>query len=177
MNQTGVASVGNNRHARRNLSPESISVSPYETASEAQQVFEPQRLEPQLRAELAQFARNTVIEEVIGGHHRHRCVPEPIVVRAKPPEKSQPIRERHAKVEDNCIRVTGFGFAEPIFGSDGGPDLVSFQSEHPGERFRDTLIIVHNQDGGWRRMSTGRTEWTSRGHGLIVTDSLESVIG
>jgi len=44
--------------------------------------------------------------------------------------------------------MAGFGFHQPFFGADGGPDLVAFEAEHARKSLRNPFIIIDNEDLG-----------------------------
>jgi hypothetical protein len=131
-----------------------------EIAREADEVFEPERLEPQLRAKLLQLVRHGLIEEVVTSDDSDRSFPL-MIVRAQAPKESKTIDERHAQIEDDCVRVALLGFAQSGFCADGRAHLISLESQHSREGLRHALIVVDDQDfagRGWRHR---------RWHGLL----------
>src|SRR2546425_8840436 len=110
MNQTGVASTGCRRQALMNRVPASVSVHLEERAGETDEILEPERLEPQLGAELAKLVRHAVVEEIIAGDDRNRRVAL-LVERAEAPQEPQTVHERHAEIQDDRVRVVAFGLS------------------------------------------------------------------
>lgn len=114
-------------------------------ACEADQIFEPHRLESELGAELAEFSGDGVVEEVVAGHYGHWS-PALFVFGTKTTQEAETIDERHAEVENDGVGVVFFGQAQSAFGIDGRPDLVPFQAQHACKGLRDALIVVHDKD-------------------------------
>src|SRR4029079_10168387 len=84
----------------------------------ANQILEPQRLESQLRAELAKLGRHGIVEEIVPGDDGHRYLPL-FVVRTETPQEPEAVDQRHAQVEDDCVRMTVLRFLQSTFGVDG----------------------------------------------------------
>ena len=157
MNQTGVASTGWRRQALRNRLPRVVQwVTLSRFAGEADEIFEPERLEPQLGAELAELGRHRLVEEIVAGDDGDGRRPL-IVVRPQPPQEPEAVDQRHAQVEDDRVGVALFRFAQAGFGVHGGPDLIPFEPQHPRKRLGDALVVVDDQDlcGGRSDMTAG----------------------
>ena len=146
-----------------NRVPASLSSHLEKRAGETNQILEPQRLEAELGAELAELVRDAVIEEIVAGDDGNWCVPL-ILERPEASEKPQPVNERHAEVEDDGVRMAPFGLPEPGFGADGRVNVVPLEPQHTSECLRHALIVVDDKNRGHcptRHQS---------GHALIVTD-------
>ena len=102
MNQTGVASTGSRRQARRNRSFTSVYD---EGLGQRDQILEPERLEPDRRAERLQLVLDRVRQEVVAGDDRDRDV-DGMRLRRTSAEKLQAVGDRHPHVEDDGVGRT-----------------------------------------------------------------------
>ena len=120
-----------------------------EVASEPDQIFEPQRLEAQLGAQLAQLVGDGIVKEIVARDDGDRRGRDALtVLRAEPSQESETIDERHAQVEDDRVGVAFSCDTQSRFSIKGRPDLKAFESQHARERLCHALIVVHDEDGG-----------------------------
>src|SRR5436190_14407612 len=138
-----------------------------EIAGQADEILEPQRLEPQLGAELAQLVRYRVVEEIIArddGDGDGSLV----LLGTQAPQEPQTVDERHAQIEDDGVRLAPLRLDKAPFGGHRRAYLVALEPQHAGECLGHPLVVVDNQD--FRRDGVGH----GRLHGNIVTDARSS---
>ena len=117
-----------------------------EVAGESDQIFEPERLELQLGAKLAQLGRDLIVEEVVAGDDGDRRVAL-LVARPQPAEEAEAVDERHPQVEDDGVGMASVSASRrPVSAFMRGTDLVAFEPQHPRKRLRHALIVVDNQN-------------------------------
>jgi hypothetical protein len=67
-------------------------------------------------------------------------------VRAKLPQKAEPVNQGHPQVEDDRVGALLLGLDQAFLGADSSADLVSLEAEHPREGLRHSLVVVHDED-------------------------------
>jgi len=122
--------------------------------SQANEVLEPERLELELGAQLAELGRKLIVEKVVA---RHDCDRDAVLLafgRPESLEKTKAIDQRHPQIEDDGIWLVFSGFCQSSLCAESGADSEAFHSKHAGKRLRHRLIIVYDENGG--RRSRGR---------------------
>src|SRR4249919_936855 len=83
-------------------------ISRQQRVREIDDVFEPQRFEVQLGAELRQLAGNAFVERVVRRHDGNRRGLA-LLARTEPVEKTKTVDQRHPQVHDDRVRVEHVG--------------------------------------------------------------------
>src|SRR5690242_15160258 len=109
MNQTGVTSTGSRRQAFRNrlkayVDDLGLLIGPAkQLARKRDELFEPQRLVPQLRPELPNFIRLGIVQVVVTRHDCDRSLCESRN-RTDGAKELKTARQRHPQVENDRVR-------------------------------------------------------------------------
>jgi hypothetical protein len=117
-------------------------------AGEADEIFEPERLEPQFRAKLPEFRRHRVIKKVIAcddGDRRRRL--SLTGLRPELSEKAKSVNEGHPEIQDDRV---GLGFvrgAKTRLGIKCRSHVKAFKRQHARKRLCDAFVIVYDEDG------------------------------
>src|SRR5690349_2874041 len=114
-------------------------------ACETDQILEPHRLEPYLRAEVVEFGGHRVIEEVIARHNRHWNRPF-VSGRSQAAKETQAVQNRHAEVENDRVGVAFPRLEEAGFGVDGRSYVETLEPQHPRKRLGHSFIVVDDKD-------------------------------
>src|SRR5437588_4558816 len=145
MNQTGVASAGSSRQALMNRVAGTVSGHLEQRAGEADEIFEPHRLEAELRPELAQLVRHALVEEVVA---RHDCDRDLALIFESPQasQEAEAVEQRHSEIQDDRVGAPVLGLPQPRFGVHGRMNLVPLEAKHPRKRLRHSLIVIDDED-------------------------------
>jgi hypothetical protein len=135
-----------------------------ETASEPDQVVEPERFESDLGTQPLKLGRYFVVHVDFAGDDRHRHIAMSGVC-PQPAEETDAVYNRHAQIQKNRIGLALGGLREPHFRIQGGADVETFEPEHAGKRVRDSFVVVDDEN---------RSRGPLRGscHAVILTDAV-----
>ena len=155
MNQTGVASTGSTPAGAE----EPIVHAETRVVGERDQIFEPERLEPDRRAERLAARAGWARQEVVAGDDRDRHVDE-MRLRPNQPEELQAVGDRHPHVEDDGVRADVVGKLQPCLGATArwrprNPSSLSIRANVSAtDRSSSTIRIV--RVAGFGGMAFGR---------------------
>jgi len=116
-----------------------------ESFGERDEIFEPQGLEPDRRAEGLQLLLDRIRQEVVAGDDGDGDFEE-MGLGADHAQKLQPVGDRHAHVEDDRARPDVLGELQARLGINGRGDLETLELEHPREGIGDRSIVVYDED-------------------------------
>jgi hypothetical protein len=115
---------------------------------EADEVFEPQRLKPQLSPEGKKFIRELIVQEIVARDDGDgRCAAA--FVLAESPKESKTVDEWHPQVQDDGVGRSLSRFSQPVFGRHRRSDGVAFKPEHLRKRLRHPFIVIDDENVGW----------------------------
>ena len=136
-----------------------------EGAGERDEILEPERLEPDRRAERLQFVLHRFGHEVIAGDDGDGDLHE---LGASPnlPQELQAVGDRHAHVEDYGVWPNALRECESHFGVQRRGDGKPFELQHPCEGIRDGKVVVDYENSAKRGF--GERPLRGRDHRIIL---------
>ena len=122
-----------------------------QVAGETDQIFEPERLEPQLRAELPQLGRDLIVEKIVAGDDGHGRVAL-FVVRPQPAQEAQAVDQRHPKIQDDRVRMALSASRRPVSA------VIAVRTSYPSSRsIRANVWVTPSSSSTIRIVATSRS--------------------